>query len=68
MIATLGIGYDGSDGSEQSPGIEPAFSIVETVCCNVKRWRTLNHIQRWVGFGLLVSDRKFLKVTGFRRV
>src|SRR5713226_3375609 len=34
--------------------IESAFSIVETVCRNVKRWRTGDQIERWVGSGLLV--------------
>ena len=32
--------------------IESAFSIVETVCRNVKRWRDGDHIERWVGSGL----------------
>jgi len=27
--------------------IESAFSIVETVCRNVKRWRDGDHIERW---------------------
>src|SRR6202050_5656535 len=31
--------------------IESAFSIVETVCRNVKRWRAGDHIERWVGSG-----------------
>jgi hypothetical protein len=31
--------------------IESAFSIVETVCRNVKRWRTGDQIERWVGSG-----------------
>ena len=31
--------------------IEPAFSIVETVCRNVKRWRDGDQIERWVGSG-----------------
>jgi putative transposase len=35
--------------------IESAFSIVETVCRNVKRWRTGDQIERWVGSGLLVA-------------
>src|SRR5450631_1331560 len=35
--------------------IESAFSIVETVCRNVKRWRDGDHIERWVGSGLLVA-------------
>jgi hypothetical protein len=34
--------------------IESAFSIVETVCRNVKRWRPGDQIERWVGSGLLV--------------
>jgi putative transposase len=35
--------------------IESAFSIFETVCRNVKRWRTGDQIERWVGSGLLVA-------------
>ena len=31
--------------------IESAFSIVETVCRNVKRWRTGDHIERWFAGG-----------------
>lgn len=48
--------------------IESAFSIVETVCRNVKRWRDGDHIQRWVGSGLLVAERQFRKVIGFRQI
>src|SRR5260370_16286361 len=39
--------------------IESAFSIVETVCRNVKRWRTGDHIERRVGSGLLLPERPF---------
>jgi hypothetical protein len=46
--------------------IESAFSIVETVCRNVKRWRAGDHIERWVGSGLLVAERQFRKVQGYR--
>ena len=35
--------------------IESAFSIVERVCANVKRWHTGDQRERWVGSGLLVS-------------
>jgi hypothetical protein len=42
--------------------IESAFSIVETVCRNVKRWRDGDQIERWVGSGLLVSEQQFRKV------
>ena len=48
--------------------IESAFSIVETVCRNVKRWRGGDHIERWVGSGLLVAERQFRKVIGFRQI
>ena len=48
--------------------IESAFSIVETVCRNVKRWRAGDHIERWVGSGLLVAERQFRKVIGHRQI
>ena len=48
--------------------IESAFSVVETVCRNVKRWRDGDHIERWVGSGLLVAERQFRKVIGFRQI
>jgi len=48
--------------------IESAFSIVETVCRNVKRWRDGDHIERWVASGLLVAERQFRKVIGHRQI
>ena len=48
--------------------IESAFSIVETVCRNVKRWRDGDHIERWVGSGLLVAERQFRKVIGYKQI
>ena len=48
--------------------IESAFSIVETVCRNVKRWRPGDQIERWVGSGLLVAERQFRKVIGHRQI
>ncbi len=48
--------------------IESAFSIVETVCRNVKRWRPGDQIERWVGSGLLVAERQFRKIRGFREI
>jgi hypothetical protein len=48
--------------------IESAFSIVETVCRNVKRWRPGDHVERWVGSGLLVAERQFRKVQGYREI
>jgi putative transposase len=48
--------------------IESAFSIMETVCRNVKRWRAGDHIERWVGSGLLVAEHLFRKVRGYREI
>lgn len=48
--------------------IESAFSIVETVCRNVKHWRNGDQIERWVGSGLLVAERQFRKVIGYRQI
>ena len=48
--------------------IESAFSIVETVCRNVKRWQAGDHIERWVGSGLLVAERQFRRVIGHRQI
>jgi putative transposase len=48
--------------------IESAFSIVETVCRNVKRWRPGDQIERWVGSGLLVAECQFRKVIGHRQI
>src|SRR5437764_8033056 len=48
--------------------IESAFSIVETVCRNVKRWREGDQIERWVGSGVLVAEQQFRKVIGFRQI
>jgi transposase-like protein len=48
--------------------IESAFSIVETVCRNVKRWREGDQIERWVSSGLLVAEQQFRKVIGFRQL
>lgn len=48
--------------------IESAFSIVETVCRNVKRWHPGDQLERWVGSGLLVAERQFRKVIGHRQI
>jgi putative transposase len=48
--------------------IESAFSIVETVCRNVKRWQSGDQIERWVGSGLLVAERQFRRVIGHRQI
>lgn len=48
--------------------IESAFSVVETVCRKVKRWRKGDHLERWVASGLLVAERKFRRVRGYREI
>ena len=46
--------------------IESAFSVVETVCRRVKRWRGGDHIERWVGSALWTAEGNFRKVKGYR--
>ncbi len=46
--------------------IESAFSIVRVACRNVKRWRPGDHLERWVGSGLVVAERQFRRVVGYR--
>jgi putative transposase len=48
--------------------IESAFSIVEQVCTNVKRWHGGDQRDRWVGSGLLVAQKQFRRVTGYKQI
>ena len=48
--------------------IESTFSVVQTVCRNVKRWRRGDHRQRWLASGLLLAERKFKRVRGYRQM
>src|SRR5579872_7394345 len=48
--------------------IESAFSIVEQVCKNVKRWYGGDQRERWVGSGLLVAEKQFRRVTGYKQI
>jgi transposase-like protein len=48
--------------------IESAFSIVETVCRNVKRWHGGDQRERWVGSGLLVAEKQFRRVRGYKQI
>jgi hypothetical protein len=34
----------------------------------LKRWRPGDRIERWVGSGLLVAERQFRKVIGYRQI
>ena len=48
--------------------IESAFSIVERVCANVKRWHAGDQRERWVGSGLLVAQKQFRRVQGHKQM
>jgi len=48
--------------------IESAFSIVEQVCRNVKRWHGGDQRERWVGSGLLVAQRQFRRIVGHKQI
>jgi hypothetical protein len=46
--------------------IESAFSVVEKVCSNVKRWHTGDQREPWVGSGPLVAEKQFRRVRGHK--
>jgi putative transposase len=48
--------------------IESAFSIVELVCRNVKRWHDGDQRERWVGSGLLVAEKRFRRIQGYKQI
>jgi hypothetical protein len=48
--------------------IESASSIVEHVCRNVKRWHGGDQRERWVGSGLLVAEKQFRRVQGYKQI
>ena len=48
--------------------IESAFSIVETVCRNVKRWHGGDQRERWIGSGLMIAEKQFRRVRGYKQI
>jgi len=48
--------------------IESAFSVVESVCANVKRWHPGDQLERWVGSALLVAEKQFHRVQGYKLI
>ncbi len=48
--------------------IESAFSIVETICRNVKRWHGGDQRERWIGSGLLIAEGQFRRVRGCKQI
>ena len=48
--------------------IESTFSMVETVCRNVKHWQGGDQYLRWVGSGLLLAESRWNRVHGYREI
>jgi putative transposase len=48
--------------------IESAFSLVETVCRNVKRWQGGDQYLRWVASGLLWAESRWNRLHGYREI
>lgn len=48
--------------------IESAFSMVETVCRNVKRWQGGDQYLRWVASGLLWGESRWNRVHAWREI
>lgn len=48
--------------------IESAFSLVETVCRNVKRWQGGDQYLRWVASGLLWAESRWNRLHGHREM
>jgi putative transposase len=48
--------------------IESAFAIVERVCLNVKRWHSGDQRERWVGSGLMIAEKHFRRIKGFKQL
>lgn len=47
---------------------ESAFAVVERVCGNVKHWHGGDQRERWVGSGLLVAEKQFRRVNGYKLI
>src|SRR4030095_1271687 len=48
--------------------IESTFSMVETVCRNVKRGQDGDQYLRWVGSGLLLAEPRWNRIHGYREI
>lgn len=48
--------------------IESAFSVVETVCRNVKRWQGGDQYLRWVASGLIWAESRWNRLQGYREI
>jgi hypothetical protein len=41
---------------------------VERVCANLKRWHRGDQRERWVGSGLILAEKQFRKVKGYKLI
>jgi transposase-like protein len=48
--------------------IESAFSTVETVCRNVKRWQGGDQYLRWIASGLIWAESRWKRIQGYREL
>ena len=48
--------------------IESAFSMVETVCRNVKRWQGGDQHLRWIASALLWAESRWRRIRGYREL
>lgn len=48
--------------------IESAFSVVETVCQNVKNWKGGDQYLRWVGSALIWAESRWNRLHGYREL
>ncbi len=49
-------------------GIESSFSVIETICKQVKRWHGSDHRLRWVGSALLYAESRWNRLHGYRHL
>ncbi len=48
--------------------IESAFSMVEQICKQVKRWQRGDHRLRWIGSALLYGESRWNRIRGYRHI
>lgn len=48
--------------------IESGFSVVDTICRQVKRWQGSDHRLRWVGSALLFAESRWNRVHSYRHM
>jgi putative transposase len=48
--------------------IESGFSIVDTVCRNVKTWKGGDHRLRWVASALIYAESRWYRLQGYRQI